>query len=95
MTNQVQMSTSSTSSIAQQLINLAVLRNGTHVAMATSAQSCINDAAKQLDAGNAESACRWALRSLSYSIGILSPEYADSLSLCNSAQSDAFFVKAA
>lgn len=47
----------------------------THAAANSSAEFCLRDAREQVAAGNDEAARRWALRSLSHSVGMFHADY--------------------
>ena len=58
--------------IAAQIISIAMTHVNNGAVMMTSAQLCLSDALKTTDD---VSAAKQALRSLAYSVGILSPDY--------------------
>lgn len=60
---------------AENMISLAEHHARSTSGWKSSAELCINDADSLLKAGRYEDACAAAQRSLSYSIGILHPDY--------------------
>lgn len=56
-------------------ILLAAKNLGASALMESSAQHCFDEAMKRHDEGRTESAAHWALRSLSYSVGVFHPDY--------------------
>lgn len=60
---------------AQWTVNRAMLHLNTSAEMATSAQACLSDADRLMNAGEYRFAAVRALRSLAYSLGIFHPVY--------------------
>lgn len=61
---------------ATAIITIARSHLGNGAAMDSSARSCIDDAERLLAEGRIDLAKQWALRSLSYSVGLFHPDYA-------------------
>ncbi len=58
-----------------QALILARKHVGNGAAMESSARSCLADAVRQYDLGNYDASVMWALKSLSYSVGIFHADY--------------------
>lgn len=59
----------------QQILSLARKHLGNGAAMESSARACLADAISCSDAGRLDCARIWALRSLSFSVGIFHPDF--------------------
>lgn len=59
----------------KEIIALARKHLGNGSAMDSSARSCVFDAVQQYDEGNFDAARKWALKSLSYSVGVFHKDY--------------------
>lgn len=69
---------------AAKLIELAASVVNTPASMASSAALCLEDAASLLEAGRIEPAMYRALKSISYSVGVLSPVYKEASKILDS-----------
>lgn len=67
---------------AAALIIEAARKHAETAVMRTSAETCLVDASECLARGDADYACLRALKSLSYSVGILSPVYREARMAC-------------
>lgn len=64
------------------LIIEAARVNAASAVMLSSAEHCLSEAEARLAEGNAAGACMWAMKSLAYSVGILSPVYREARMAC-------------
>ena len=59
----------------EQAIVIARKHIGNGALMDSSARLCLSDAIEMMEKGKLENAKKWAIRSLSYSVGVFHPDY--------------------